>query len=68
MDDQKNKICRTIEVEALVGANRGTIWRWVKTGQFPRPLQLGPRAVGWRHSDILEWIASRPETAASSQS
>ena len=27
---------------------------------FPRPLQLGPRAVGWMSDQVEQWLASRP--------
>lgn len=59
------KIDRTVEVERLTGLGRVTIWRLVRAGRFPAPLQLATRAVGWRHADIVKWIATRPETAAS---
>jgi hypothetical protein len=29
-------------------------------GAFPKPIQLGERAVGWRDSDIEAWIETRP--------
>jgi prophage regulatory protein len=29
---------------------------------FPRPVRLGVRAVGWRESDIVAWLASRKTT------
>jgi len=31
-------------------------------GNFPKPVQLGKRAVGWRESDIAAWLQSRVET------
>jgi predicted DNA-binding transcriptional regulator AlpA len=29
---------------------------------FPAPVRLGPRAVGWRWSDLDQWTNSRPDT------
>jgi len=29
-------------------------------GEFPAPVKLGARAVGWRRSDIEAWLESRP--------
>ena len=26
---------------------------------FPRPIRLGPNSVGWRRSEIEEWLDSR---------
>jgi predicted DNA-binding transcriptional regulator AlpA len=32
-------------------------------GVFPKPVPLGPRAVGWLESDVSEWIAGRVKIA-----
>ena len=32
---------------------------WEK-GQFPRPVHLSERVIGWKESEIEEWVASRP--------
>ena len=36
--------------------------RWVADGSFPAPVQLGPRAVAWRWSDLDRWTQSRATT------
>jgi prophage regulatory protein len=41
------------------GLGRSTIYRLVADGSFPRPVYLGPRAVGWRWSDLDRWSESR---------
>ncbi|MBC8381409.1 MAG: AlpA family phage regulatory protein [SAR92 clade bacterium] len=33
---------------------RTTIWRWTRTGKFPKPVKLGG-ATRWRLSDIETW-------------
>jgi len=30
---------------------------------FPKPVPLGPRAVGWLESEVSEWIAGRVKIA-----
>ncbi|PKY11545.1 hypothetical protein B1757_03835 [Acidithiobacillus marinus] len=52
-------IQRNPEVQFRVKASRSTIYAWVKQGIFPKPVKIGPRAVGWRKSDIDEWLSSR---------
>lgn len=42
-----------------------TLERMVRSGQFPRPIQISPRRVGWTESAIVGWIASRTPKAAS---
>ena len=60
-----DKILRRPEVERITGIGRSTIYDWMARGEFPQPLKLGARAVGWRESDLLAWLESRqPRTAA----
>ena len=53
------KILRRKDVEEIVGLSRSTIYKLMSTGAFPRSSRLGPRAVGWRLSDIEAWIEFR---------
>ncbi len=46
-------------VMQATGLGRSTIYRLVASGAFPRPVHLGPRAVGWRWSDLEQWSATR---------
>lgn len=39
-------------VMQATGLGRSTIYRLVASGAFPAPVHLGPRAVGWRWSDL----------------
>jgi predicted DNA-binding transcriptional regulator AlpA len=34
------------------GISRTTAWRMVRAGQLPRPVQISPGRVGWRHTDV----------------
>ncbi|MGF1768624.1 AlpA family phage regulatory protein [Enterovibrio makurazakiensis] len=54
-----NRILRVKEISELLGLSKSTIWRMRREGLFPAPLRLGPRAVGWRESDVTDWIKSR---------
>ena len=60
------QILRVADVLAATALSRTTLWRRVKTGDFPAPLRLGgagSRAVGWRRADVEAWIDSRPTAA-----
>ena len=48
------------EVERMVGLSRSTIYDAMRRGEFPLPLKVGPKAVGWRSSEIEAWVESRP--------
>jgi prophage regulatory protein len=56
---------RLPEVKRVTGLSRSSIYMQIKTGQFPPPVKLGGRAVGWVEDEILAWardrvLASRP--------
>jgi prophage regulatory protein len=52
-------ILRRKQVEARTGLSRSTLYSMIQCGQFPRPIPLTARAVGWLQSDIEQWIAER---------
>lgn len=39
--------------------SRANIYRLVKTGEFPAPVKLGPRASAWVGAEVDTWIAQR---------
>jgi prophage regulatory protein len=48
------------EVVERVALSRVHLWRLVRDGRFPAPVQVGPRKIAFRESAIREWIDSRP--------
>ncbi|TPN57596.1 AlpA family phage regulatory protein [Mesorhizobium sp. B1-1-9] len=52
-------ILRRDEVERATGLPRSTIYAKISAGQFPKPIQLSARAVGWLESDIADWQKAR---------
>ena len=52
-------ILRRKQVEKRVGLSRSTIYAKIAAGEFPAPIALGARAVGWLESDIIARIESR---------
>ncbi len=57
------RILRRPAVENMTGLSRSTIYVQMAGGQFPRPVRLGKRAVGWRESAIAQWLENRPTGA-----
>lgn len=53
-------ILRIAGVSKKTGLSKSSIWKGISEGTFPAPLELGPKARGWRESDINEWLESRP--------
>ncbi len=50
---------RRRQVEARTGLSRSTIYQRIADGEFPAPVSLGGRAVGWPSDEIDAWIADR---------
>jgi prophage regulatory protein len=48
------------EVKSRSGLSKSTIYKLIRTGEFPAPRKLGGSAVGWRASDFAKWRDSRP--------
>lgn len=51
-------ILRRKQVEARTGLSRSTIYQRIAEGNFPRPVNLGKRAVGWLESEVAEHLAA----------
>lgn len=52
-------ILRRREVECIIKLSRSTIYNLMAKGEFPKPIKLGVRAVGWLESDISDWLNQR---------
>ncbi len=51
-----HRILRLPQVLSLTGLSRSTIYLQISEDRFPRPIPLGPRAVGWLESEINNWL------------
>lgn len=59
-----DKHLRRPAVQEITGLSRSTIYDLMSRGEFPRPIKLTGKAVGWPESTIAEWLKSRSTTAA----
>ena len=55
------KILKLPEVMERCALSRSSIYAYISKGNFPRPVTLGLRAVGWLESEIVDWINQRAE-------
>ncbi len=53
---EMDSILRLHDVLQISGASRSSIYKWKNEGKFPQPVKLGPRAVGWRRSEVQQWL------------
>ena len=54
-----DKIIRSKEVQELTGLSRTTLWRLEREGEFPARVPLTASNVGWRLTDVQEWIRKK---------
>jgi len=59
------KILRKPAVQETTGLSGSSIDRKVKVGDFPKPIQLGARAVGWPDFVVYDWLNERAKSGAS---
>ncbi|WP_158791711.1 AlpA family transcriptional regulator [Granulicella sp. L60] len=55
------KFLRLPQVKESTGLSRTTIYRQITACEFPRPINIGPRAVAWVEADILQWMEQREQ-------
>ncbi len=53
---------RDADVARRYGVGRATVWRWVREGELPPPIQLGRATTRWS-LDVLEDFERRREAA-----
>lgn len=51
------------EVLNITGLSEATVHRMEKAGQFPQRVKISAKRVGWRLSEIQEWVKSRQSEA-----
>lgn len=49
------RIYRLPDVMNWTGLSRSSIYLRVSTNEFPKPIKIGRRAVGWTEDSIITW-------------
>lgn len=57
------KILSRREVYEGLGVSTVTLWRMVRDGQFPKPIRISARRVGWSEESVRAWLTDRAEAA-----
>jgi len=52
------KLLKIRDVATLFAVQPTTISRWVKLGQFPRPVRVG-RSIRWQEECLLDWLKAK---------
>ena len=53
------KFVRERERRDLTGVPTSTWYELMDNGNAPLPVKIGPRAVAWLYSELLDWQAAR---------
>lgn len=59
------RILRKPAVSARTGLGKSTIDEKVRRGEFPAPIKLTSKAIGWRIEDVDNWLAERATKVSS---
>jgi len=59
----REELLRLPDVLRRVGWGRSTLYMRVKSGEFPQPIALGPRARAWISSEVDHWIQQKIKQA-----
>ena len=51
-------------VLGTIGMGNTWLYAAIKRGEFPPPVLLGTRSVGWRSTDVEAWMAARETKVA----
>lgn len=62
-----DQIIKLPEVVRRTGLSDASIFRYEKSGKFPKRRNLGGRAIGWLASEVDQWIAAQANTRSNSQ-
>ena len=52
-------IMRPAQVAERLGIHRVTLYKWIRSGHFPPPAQLGPNTVAWSADAVEAWVAEK---------
>ena len=56
-----NNILRLPDVKRKTGQSRSSIYDKVQRQEFPAPVKIGERAVGWVEAEVDAWVTARIE-------
>lgn len=54
-----DRVVREAERLKITGRSRATWWLDEKSGNAPKRIRIGANAVGWRLSELMEWLQTR---------
>ena len=65
MGETLGQLLTAQEVADKLRTTPSNLYRKIKAGKFPAPIQLSIRCVRWRESDVVEWLNNLPTSVPS---
>ncbi len=53
------RLLRLCQVLDKTGLKRSQVYAYMRTGDFPKSVKIGPASVAWLESEIDEWINAK---------
>lgn len=50
---------REQQLLAAIPFSRATLWRRIKSGDFPVPVRFGPRLNAWKADEVIAWLGAQ---------
>ena len=63
MTTTRDRMLRLKDVVELTGLSKASVYRRMEDSDFPKPRNLGPRAVRWSAVEVDAWLEGRPAVA-----
>ncbi len=55
-----DRLIREPECRKITGLSRVSRWRLEQENEFPHRVQITSHSIGWRLSEVMAWLESRP--------
>jgi prophage regulatory protein len=55
-----DRIVRETDRRYITSISRTQAWKLEKQGLFPKRVRLSNRSIGWKLSELLEWVNTQP--------
>ncbi|EFG3745391.1 helix-turn-helix transcriptional regulator [Escherichia coli] len=59
MSSPSQRFLRLAQVMDKTGLKRSQIYAYMKTGDFPKSVKIGPSNVAWLESEIDDWVKAK---------
>lgn len=66
-DPAQERLMRRPEVLRVSGLSRSSMYRLIKKLEFPCPVRLSAKTVGWPASQVNAWVAARVAASRAQQ-